>query len=52
VNTQAELKMRRLQADEIAIARLDEQSLAEQQRLRAMDEDLMHRLQALREGGA
>jgi DNA primase len=52
VNTQAELKMRRLQADEIARARLDEQSIAEQQRLRAMDEDLMHRLQALREGSA
>ncbi|OHD06209.1 DNA primase [Sphingopyxis sp. RIFCSPHIGHO2_12_FULL_65_19] len=50
VNTQAELKMRRLHADEIARARLDEQSIAEQQRLRAMDEDLMHRLQALREG--
>ncbi|AJA09987.1 DNA primase [Sphingopyxis fribergensis] len=52
VNTQAELKMRRLRADEIARARLDEQSIAEQQRLRAMDEDLMHRLQALREGSA
>lgn len=52
LNTQAELKMRRLQADEIARARLDEQSIAEQQRLRAMDEDLMHRLQTLREGGA
>lgn len=52
VNTQAELKMRRLQADEIARARLDDQSIAEQNRLRAMDEDLMHRLQALRESGA
>ncbi|WP_425057461.1 DNA primase [Sphingopyxis panaciterrae] len=52
INTQAELKMRRLQADEIARARLDEQSIAEQHRLRAMDEDLMHRLQALREGGS
>lgn len=49
INTQAELKARRLHADEIATARLDDASFAEQQRLRVMDEDLMHRLQALRE---
>jgi DNA primase len=52
INTQAELKIRRLHADEIAKARLDDESIAEQHRLRLMDEDLMHRLQALRESSA